>query len=369
MSELSDWVRLTVTPGIGGEAARKLLQAFGLPHHIFSAGYSALRSVVTERQAKALCLPLSTQIIALMERTSLWCAEKNNHLITLADALYPPRLLTIPDPPVVLYARGNAELLAKPSIAVVGSRNGSSQGEINARQFSSSLSNTGITIVSGMATGIDTAAHQGGLAGSGSTIAVIGTGADIIYPSRNRDLAHHIAGQGCIVSEYPLGTPSIASNFPRRNRIISGLSHGVLVVEAALQSGSLITARMAVEQGREVFAIPGSIHSPLSKGCHSLIRQGAKLVETAQDILEELQLNMPGNATTSEEHNSATKNCIELDVPDSDVLTKMGFDPVHPDELAQRCKLDCGQLTAQLVMLEMDGRVESIAGGYYRRLN
>ena len=227
-------------------------------------------------------------------------------------------------------------------------------------QFSASLSQSGLTIVSGMALGIDTAAHQGGLQGPGSTIAVIGTGADIVYPARNRELAHCIAENGCILSEYPLGTQSIAANFPRRNRLISGLSEGILVIEAAAQSGSLITARMAAEQGRDVFAIPGSIHSPLSKGCHELIKQGAKLTETALDILQELDKNLPAtipDATTS----PATT--------ESPLLSVLGFDPVHPDTLSQRCNLEIGEVISQLLILELNGQVEVIAGGYYQRLS
>lgn len=362
---INSWIRLTSTEGIGCEAARKLLTAFGLPDQIFSASFTALRQVVSERQATALIAPPTEATLALMERTTKWCAEKNNYFITLADQHYPAQLLEIADPPPVLYVKGRVELLTNTSIAVVGSRNATTQGIINARQFSGSLSQSGLTITSGMALGIDTAAHLGGMEGSGSTIAVIGTGADIVYPARNRDLAHQIAGHGCIVSEYPLGTPAIASNFPRRNRLISGLSKGVLVIEAALQSGSLITARMAAEQGRDVFAIPGSIHSPLSKGCHLLIKQGAKLVETAEDILLELRLEHMTNQqkpakTTADTPESATG---------SPLLTAMGYDPIHPDVLAQRCNIDSGELSAQLLVLELEGQVEIVAGGLYRRLN
>jgi len=228
-----------------------------------------------------------------------------------------------------------------------------------------------LTIVSGMALGIDAAAHTGALEGSGSTIAVIGTGADKVYPARNRDLAHQIAANGCIVSEYALGTPAIASNFPRRNRLISGLSQGVLVIEAAAQSGSLITARMAAEQGRDVFAIPGSIHSPLAKGCHQLIKQGAKLVETAQDILLELRQD---NAVQAHQHIAAdTANVIPsatISASHSEgLLTQMGYDPVHPDELALRCNIPSGVLSEKLLLLELDGHIEIIPGGLYRRLN
>lgn len=358
--ELRSWIQLTATEGIGCDAARKLLSAFGLPENIFLSSHAALRQVVSERQANALLAPLSDATLALMERTCNWCAEKNNHFITLADQHYPPQLLEISDPPPVLYAKGRVELLRNTSIAVVGSRNATTQGIINAKQFSSSLSESGLTISSGMALGIDTAAHLGGLEWPGSTIAVIGTGADIVYPARNRDLAHKIAEHGCILSEYPIGTPAIASNFPRRNRLISGLSQGVLVIEAALQSGSLITARMAIEQGRDVFAIPGSIHSPLAKGCHLLIKQGAKLVETASDILLELRLDSSRNPVNQPPSSST---------PVSALLEKMGYDPIHPDVLAQRCNLDSGELSAQLLMLELDGQVEIIPGGLYRRLN
>jgi DNA processing protein len=365
VSEISDWVRLTATPGIGCGAAKKLLLAFGLPNQIFSASYGDLKQVVSERQAKALCLPPTEATLSLIARTELWCAEPNNFLITLADKRYPAQLLEISDPPTLLYVKGKPDLLSKVSVAVVGSRNATTQGNINAKQFSSSLSQSGITIVSGLALGIDAAAHQGGLEGAGSTVAIIGTGIDIIYPARNQELAHKIAAQGCIVSEYPLGTPSIATNFPRRNRLISGLAQGVLVIEAAAQSGSLITARMATEQGREVFAIPGSIHSPLAKGCHQLIKQGAKLVETAQDILEELQL---GGTATSSISVHATAINEEKSSSDSNLLAEMGYEAIHPDELALRCKMNSAELTAELVILELDGHVEILAGGMYRRI-
>lgn len=363
MSEIGSWVRLTSTEGVGCETARKLLTAFGLPEQIFSASYTELRQVVSERQAHALLAPITEKTQALIERTHAWSAEKNNFFITLADHQYPAQLLEIPDPPLVLYVKGRIELLTNTSIAVVGSRNATTQGVNNARLFSSSLSQAGLTITSGMATGIDTAAHLGGLESNiASTVAVIGTGADIVYPSRNRELAHTIAERGCMVSEYPLGTPAIASNFPRRNRLISGLSQGVLVIEAATQSGSLITARMAIEQGRDVFAIPGSIHSPLAKGCHLLIKQGAKLVETAEDILLELRLDhlkRPDKKTNL----VATASYLN-----GSLLDEMGYDPIHPDVLAQRCHIESGELSAKLLMLELEGQVEIMAGGLYRRL-
>lgn len=364
---LAEWIRLEQTPGVGPDTARQLLGAFGLPESIFSAGFSSLQKIVPERVAHALTAPLSDETTALIERTLEWAAQPGNHVLTLADAEYPKALLDITDPPIMLYVKGRLELLSRPSLAVVGSRNATAQGISNAEKFSAALSQGGLTIVSGMALGIDTAAHQGGLQAvkrgrdAGSTIAVIGTGADIVYPARNRSLAHQIAEAGCIVSEYPLGMPAIASNFPRRNRLISGLARGVLVVEAALQSGSLITARMAAEQGRDVFAIPGSIHSPLSKGCHLLIKQGAKLVESAQDILEELKYLPAAPA-------AALPGAVAHNASDDALLAAMGWDPVDADTLAARCSLDIPAVTTRLLTLELDGQVEMLPGGTYRRI-
>jgi len=292
--ELAAWLRLRQTVGFSTENAYRLLVAFGLPTNIFSASISALYKIVPKKIAHALLAKPSNALITLTARTMEWLQKPDNQLLTLADSGYPQSLLDLFDPPLMLYVKGRSELLERHGVAVVGSHNATVNGSANANLFAEILSQRGLTIISGMALGVDTAAHQGALHGAlsntknGSTIAVIGTGADIVYPALNRRLAHQIAEFGCIVSEYPLGTPGIASNFLRRNRIISGLSHGVLVVEAATYCSSLISAKAAVEQGRDVFAIPGSIHSPLSKGCHKLIKQGAKLVESAQDILEEL---------------------------------------------------------------------------------
>ncbi len=363
---LAGWVRLEQTPGVGQETARKLLSAFGLPENIFSANFSSLQKIVSERVAHALLAAPSATTLTLIDKTLAWADLPGNYVLTLADQHYPRILLDIPDPPFMLYAKGRIELLSASALAVVGSRNATAQGIVNAEKFSEALSHAGLTIVSGMALGIDTAAHQGGLRGAGSTIAVIGTGADIVYPARNRGLAHMIADKGCIVSEYPLGTPAIAANFPRRNRIISGLARGVLVIEAAAQSGSLITARMAAEQGREVFAIPGSIHSPLSKGCHQLIKQGAKLVESAQDVQEELRhyvvpLFKPDAANTDNAN-------LPDPAADSPLLACMGFDPVDADTLAERAGVDVAALQAQLLTLELDGVVERLPAGNYRRL-
>ncbi|MES2106192.1 MAG: DNA-processing protein DprA [Pseudomonadota bacterium] len=360
-AELADWIRLEQTPGVGQETARKLLSAFGLPAQIFTAGFPALRSVVPDRIALALSQPVTGQIQAQIASTLEWCGQTGNQALTLGDAAYPQSLLNIPDPPIILYVKGRAALLEASAMAVVGSRNATAQGVDNAEKFSESLSRAGWTIVSGLAAGIDAAAHQGGLRGPGSTIAVIGTGADIVYPARNRGLAHLIADGGCIVSEYPLGMPAIAANFPRRNRIISGLAKGVLVVEAAAQSGSLITARMAAEQGREVFAIPGSIHSPLAKGCHLLIKQGAKLVESAQDILDELLIG-PARPV-----GKVTAPALPANADDP-LLSLMGYDPVHIETLALRSGLDMAALNAQLLNLELDGAIEQLPGANYRRL-
>lgn len=370
--ELTHWLRLEQTPGVGPETARKLLSAFGLPENIFLANLSALQAVVSERIARLLAGPPSEQCLALIERTRTWLEVEGNHVLTLGDAGYPAALLDIPDPPIILYVKGRLDLLSSPTLAVVGSRNATAQGVMNAEKFSEILSQSGFSVSSGMALGIDTAAHDGSLRGgksssnAASTIAVIGTGADIVYPARNRALAHRIANEGCIVSEYPLGMPAIAANFPRRNRIISGLARGVLVIEAAAQSGSLITARMAAEQGRDVFAIPGSIHSPLAKGCHQLIKQGAKLVESAQDILEELQY--VGLARPQTNDTSSSIAHAETPGPEDPLLTAIGFDPINIDLLAMRSKLGIAALSAQLLPLELEGRIEMLPGGLYRRI-
>lgn len=371
-ASLGDWIRLAQAEGVGPDTARKLLAAFGLPENIFSASFSSLRDIVPERVARALLGPLSGQSEALIRHTQAWADQSGNRVFTLADPDYPPALLNIPDPPLLLYAKGRHELLANPSVAIVGSRNATAQGILNAERFAESLGQAGLTIISGMALGIDAAAHEGGLRTAsdnrrGSTIAVIGTGADIVYPARNRTLAHRIAEHGCIISEYPLGMPAIASNFPRRNRIISGLAKGVLVVEAAAQSGSLITARMALDQGRDVFAIPGSIHSPLSKGCHLLIKQGAKLVECAGDILEELS---PGSTAGSAEMAiGAGLHARQLAGSDQGVLDAMGFDPVDLNTLAERTGLDIADLNAEMLNLELAGWIEMLPGGNCRRLS
>ena len=352
---LAAWLRLTLIPGIGGETQRKLLAAFGLPEAIFAAGRLAARAVAGERADLLFDFDPSEEV----DRNLAWAAQPAQRIITLADADYPRALLEIADPPSVLYVRGNAGLLHKRGLAVVGSRNATPQGIQTAENFARTLAAKGLAIISGLALGIDAAAHRGALAAGGETVAVIGTGADRLYPARNRELALAIAEHGAIVSEFPLGTPAIASNFPRRNRIISGLSRGVLVVEAAPESGSLITARLAAEQGREVFAIPGSIHSPVARGCHKLIKQGAKLVETAQDILEEF------GSFPADDHNMQTPNDVEVD---NGVLDAIGHDPCTLDDLAERTGFAADQLLAELLTLELAGRIATLPGNRYQRL-
>lgn len=368
-----DWLRLLSVPGIGSDTARKLLKEFGLPGVLFQTDFQALRTVVSDKIARAILQPRTAEFERQVALTSDWLAQPGNVLLCLADADYPSSLLSIPDPPVLLFVKGRAELLQAPTLAIVGSRNATAQGIVNAEKFAENLSHGGLTISSGLAAGIDTAAHRGALQGNGSTIAVVGTGLDIIYPAKNKALAHQIAEQGCMVSEYFLGTPSIAANFPRRNRIISGLAQGVLVVEAAAQSGSLITARMAAEQGREVFAIPGSIHSPLAKGCHQLIKQGAKLVESAQDILDEVQV-FAGTATrsvvsvdTAPLESSGSAPAIHSSV-EQKLLSIIGYDPVHIDLLATRAHMQASELSVILLGMELGGAIESLSGGYVQRL-
>ncbi len=354
---LSSWLRLTLIPGIGGETQRKLLAAFGLPEAVFSAGRSALRGVIGDKSASLLLESDNGEAVAAARA---WSESVDHYIVTLADPEYPQALLEIPDPPTLLYVRGRVELLNRPVLAIVGSRNPTPQGIQNAERFAAAFAAAGLVIGSGLALGIDAAAHRGALAADGDTIAFIGTGIDRIYPARNRELALEIGARGAIVSEFPIGTPVSAANFPRRNRLISGIARGVLIVEAATESGSLITARLAGEQGREVFAIPGSIHSPQSRGCHKLIKQGAKLVETAQDVLEELRWGVPAPETVGRQNDSGA-------APD-DLLSVMGFDPCGLDELARRSGLPADTLGARLLHLELDGRVASLPGGLYQRL-
>ena len=351
-AELAAWIKLSLVPGLGGQSLRRLLTAFGLPQQVLAAGRGALARIVSAEIAGRILSDLDSPAVdAALE----WATADGHAVLTLADGDYPQPLLETPDPPALLYLHGRRELLARPSLAVVGSRNATPQGISNAEQFARAFSAAGLTIVSGLALGIDAAAHRGGLEGAGSTIAVLGTGADILYPQRNRALGERIAREGLIVSEFPLGTPPHGGNFPRRNRVISGLARGCLVVEAALASGSLITARLAAEQGREVFAIPGSIHSPHAKGCHALIKQGAKLVESAQDLLQEL--GMKGFAAPP----------VAADPAVTGLLPHLGYDPCNIDTLCARSGLTADAVSAMLLQLELEGKVASMPGGLYQR--
>jgi DNA processing protein len=369
--ELSAWLRLQLTSGIGNVTARKLLTNFGLPQSIFTQSEASLRQVVTTAQARALC-SLPDDLAILLDTTWQWLEADiaARRVLTLGDPAYPQSLLNIEDPPLMLYAMGATQAWGSSGLsnssntclAVVGSRNPTPQGVANAHDFSCSLAKSGLTIVSGLALGVDAAAHRGALTGSGSdqlaTIAIVGTGLDRVYPKQNRELAHAIAQRGVILSEFPLGTPPLAANFPMRNRIISGLCRGTLVVEAALQSGSLITARLAAEQGRDVFAIPGSIHATQARGCHALIRQGAKLVESANDILEELHWESPSSEITQ----------ADTPQPDCPVLAELGFEPCSLDALQTRTGLPTHSLQAQLMALELMGQVARLPGGLFQRM-
>jgi DNA processing protein len=379
--ELGSWLRLVLTPGVGPETARRLLAAFGQPEAIFGQTASALRQIVSAQQAQALG-QAPDGWASLNDDTWQWlqtdtATDVRRAVITLGDADYPASLLNIPDPPLMLYALGQTAQLqalkAEPALAMVGSRNPTPQGAANARDFAHNLAASGLTIVSGLALGIDGAAHEGALlgatAGRLSTIAVVGTGLDRVYPKSHRALAHQIALRGLILSEYPLGTPPLAPNFPRRNRLISGLSQATLVVEAALQSGSLITAKQALEQGRDVMAIPGSIHSAQAKGCHLLIKQGAKLVESAQDVLEELKLpDLQTQGTLALEHPSDDGTPHGDDKSEDTLLRAMGHDPVSLDALQARCGWSTAQLQAQLLELELMGHVGRLPGGLFQRV-
>ena len=352
--DAASWIKLSVVPGLGDHSLRKLLKHFGPPQVIIDSSESSLAQVVGSKLAERI---KSNDSEAILGKTLAWLDQSNHTIVTLGDPAYPPLLLETADPPPLLYLVGRIDLLRAPAVAVVGSRNATAQGVNNAENFSKSLSQSGLCIVSGMALGIDTAAHQGGLAGAGKSVAVVGTGLDRVYPARNKALAHQLAQHGALVSEFPLGTPALANNFPRRNRIISGLSLGCLVVEAAVSSGSLITARLASEQGRDVFAIPGSIHSALSKGCHQLIKQGAKLVERAEDVLEEI--NWPARAVSSPSTAAAT---------DDPILIHLGFDPESLDALVTRTGMSPEQISGRLLELELRGLVQTLPGGRYQRL-
>jgi DNA processing protein len=378
--DLAAWLRLVGTPGVGRGTARVLLARFGPPRQVLAQSRAALRGVVGEALADAL-LDADDEWEAAAAAVRAWLeGDASRHVLTLDDPRFPRALLDTADPPLMLYAQGRLDRMEAPSIAIVGSRHATPQGRDNARAFARALGNSGWTIVSGMALGVDGAAHEGALETPCSTIAVVGTGIDRIYPARHEQMARRIAETGLLLSELPMGTPPLRENFPQRNRIIAGLTRGTLVVEAALQSGSLITARLANESGREVFAIPGSIHSPQSRGCHALIKQGAKLVETAQDVLDELRgghawqrVDSDGAAGASiDDAQALVGNPDGRAVPalaprDVAIVDAMGFDPVGLDAILDRTGLDTATVQARLLDLELEGHVQRMPGGRFQR--
>ena len=396
---LKAWLRLSLTPGVGNITARALLLRFGLPEAVFEQSTSELQTIVSSAIGQQLRLiPLGLE--DALETTWEWLQTRadlgtskvaHKRLLTLADSDYPSSLMLTPDPPVLLYVLGQTQhlhLLSPPAhqapraMAVVGSRNPTPQGRLNAHDFAVHLSQAGLTVVSGLALGVDTAAHQGALKGGSPhhplhTVAVVGTGLDRVYPHQNHALALKIAAHGLLISEYPLNTPPLTSNFPQRNRLIAGLSQGCLVVEAAARSGSLITAKQALDLGKEVFAIPGSIHTTVSKGCHDLIKQGAKLVDCAQDILEELRdlpavdwhtAPAPDLLNPPRAHEPLLEN-EQIGTSTLRVLDYLGQDPVGLDELQLRSGLSTSQLQAELFQLELNGALGRLQGGLYQKLS
>lgn len=363
MKEQACWLALHRAPGIGSRRFRYLLEAYGSAAEVLA---TQGRVTGLSDSARAYLRQPDWEGVA---RDLEWLERPGRSLLTWADSAYPPLLREIADPPPVLFVQGDCSLLASPQLAMVGSRNPSPAGVETTSQLAGYLSRAGLAITSGLALGIDAAAHESALAAKAPTVAVAGTGLDTVYPARHRDLAHAIADKGVLVSEFPTGTPPLPRHFPRRNRLISGLSLGVAVVEAAPQSGSLITARLGAEQGREVFAVPGSIHNPLARGCHRLIREGAKLVETAQDILEELG-PLRGVALRPPSGEALPKG----DVPDSEddleyrlLLDCLGYDPLSIDSLIERTGLTAEAVSSMLLVLELQGRITALSGGRYLR--
>ncbi|MBZ8141888.1 DNA-protecting protein DprA [Rubrivivax gelatinosus] len=349
------WFRLLQTPGLGREGVRRLLAAFGSPEAALAATPAALSELGGAALAATMARPAPECEPRLAAARAWLAGGDDHHVLTLGDPAYPPLLLQTADPPLLLYVQGRPELLAAEAVAIVGSRDATPQGLANAREFAQALAEAGFTVISGLAAGIDGAAHEGALAAGGTTLAVVGTGPDRVYPARHKALARRVVAHGAIVSEFDPGTPVLPENFPQRNRIIAGLARGTLVVEAALRSGSLITARLAAEAGREVFALPGSIRSPVARGCHALIKQGAALVESADDVLEALRGSRPAAAPQAPE-------------TDADpVLAALGHDPATLDALLARTGWPTAELNARLLELELDGRVARLPGGLFQR--
>ncbi|MYN04616.1 DNA-protecting protein DprA [Pseudoduganella sp. DS3] len=411
VERLAAWLRLANSPGVSRHAAFELLQFYQSPQAVFSAANLLLagpparndaeppaRAHATDdteaafgpapaqsrarpwnwlprfepdgagerlsrQAARLLAGPMPERFLRLAEATLEWASRPGNHVLRLGDAAYPPSLRHIADPPLLLHAKGDPGLLQREAVAVVGARKATTQGTANARAFAETLSRAGLLVVSGLALGIDAAAHEGGLAGHGGTVAVIGTGIDRIYPRRNAGLARRIAEEGCLLSEFALGTHARAEHFPIRNRIIAGMARATLVVEAAAKSGSLITAYAALEAGREVFVLPGSVHAPQSVGCHDLIRSGGRLVASPGHLLEDLGVGpggVPGMAGGVGDG--------ALDELARGLLQALGYDPVGADELATRLQLDPSDMQASLLTLELAGVVERLPGGTFQRV-
>jgi DNA processing protein len=367
------WLRLAETPHVGSVAAKALLDEQPDPAAIFATDPATLAAWLADvpgchidAAVRALRSPPPdwlAKLARMADGALAWAAQPGRSLMVYGDDDYPPLLKEIADPPVLLYIEGDRSLLGRPAVGVVGARNASAQGMAHAEQFARGLSEAELVVVSGLALGIDAAAHRGGLAGPGSTVAVIGAGSNVAYPMRNLGLMRQIAEQGCIVSEYPLGTPPRPEHFPKRNRILSGLSLGVLVVEAAEKSGSLITAGLAAEQGRDVMAIPGSIHSPLAHGCHELLRKGAILVESVAHVLDVVQPGMHADMSPDRPHRSAAVHG-QL----AELLAALGHDPAPAEMLARRAGLPLPDTQSHLLTLELAGLVERLPGGIYQRL-
>ncbi len=377
--ERLDWIRLALMPYIGAETFASLLQHYGSAAAVWAA-QEEVAAVLPGKAAQQAWRSRQDEAQAAADAALAWAEQGGCRLLLSADADFPPMLTEGLTPPPLLFVRGRVGLLSQASVAIVGSRHATPQALRIAADFGAALSAQGLVTVSGMAAGIDTAAHEGALRQAGGTVAVWGTGIDRVYPAANQALAHRIAESGCVVSEFPLGTRPLAGNFPRRNRLIAALAQATLVVEAALESGSLITARLAAEMGREVFAVPGSIDNPHSKGCHALIKQGAKLTETLADILEECPLlqatPVPAPAAVSAPPPASAAPTASADTvapepppaPESALLRAMGYDAVHPDSLAQTLGIPAADVYAEITLLEMAGAVAPLAGGRYQRV-
>lgn len=373
-TEIKSWVRLSLEPGLKHAQRLALLANFGLPDKIYASSSSSLAKFVDPVIAAKLASSPNEELQATITATTTWLQGNNNHIISLADKNYPKALLNLADPPIIIYAKGNVSCLAQHKIALVGARSATPQGLENAQAFALYLARRGWCIVSGMASGIDAAAHIGAIKSTSpnSTIAVLGTGIDLVYPPANKNLAEKIATAGLLISELPLGYPAIKHNFPRRNRLVAALSYGVVIVEATKRSGSLITARLAGELGREVYAIPGSIHSPQSRGCHQLIRQGAKLVESGQDIIEELEqakLPLPqqgtGNSTDQDYQQGKSAELTSLDSDSNSLLNAMGYEASSLEDIQARTGWHISKILQKISQLELKGLINRHTNGQY----